>query len=191
MISKELIKGTTVELLRQAVTRLPADVKKALEDAYNREEDEVPRSQLKAILDNVSLAEENSLPMCQDTGVPIFFINVGKVEAEDIQEAIVEGVVEGTEVIPLRPNVVHPITRKNTGNNVGERMPYINYRFTDNNYLEIGVMPKGAGSENVSALGMLTPSQGLKGIKQFVVDVLLNAGSRPCPPVILGIGIGG
>ncbi|UCD93028.1 MAG: fumarate hydratase [Methanobacteriota archaeon] len=191
MISKEIIKGTTVELLRQAVTRLPADVKKALEDAYNREEDEVPRSQLKAILDNVALAEENSLPMCQDTGVPIFFVNVGNVETGNIQEAIVEGVLEGTEVIPLRPNAVHPITRKNPGNNVGERMPYVNYRFTDNDYLEIGVMPKGAGSENVSGLAMLTSAAGIKGIKQFVLDVLLKAGSKPCPPTILGVGIGG
>lgn len=191
MISKELIRGTTVELLRKAVTQLPADVKKALEDAYDSEEDEVPKSQLKVILDNIALAEENSLPMCQDTGIPIFFVNVGKVETENIQEAIVEGVLEGTKVIPLRPNAVHPITRKNPGNNVGERMPYINYRFSDTEYLEIGVMPKGAGSENMSALGMLTSAGGLKGIKQFILDVLLKAGSKPCPPTILGVGIGG
>lgn len=191
MISNELIKDTTVELLRFAVTQLPVDVKKALEDAYSIEEDEVPKAQLKAILDNVALAEKDSLPMCQDTGVPIFFVNVGKVETGDIQEAIIEGVKEGTKGIPLRPNAVHPITRKNPGDNVGERMPYMNYRFSDNDYLELGVMPKGAGSENMSALKMLTPAGGLKGIKQFVLDVLLNAGSKPCPPTILGVGIGG
>lgn len=191
MISNELIRDTTVELLRKAVTQLPADVKKALKDAYSREEDEVPRAQLKAILDNVALAERNTLPMCQDTGIPVFFVNVGRVETEDIQEAIVEGVRQGTERIPLRPNAVHPITRRNPGNNVGERMPYIYYRFSDRNYLELGVMPKGAGSENVSALGMLTPAAGLEGIKEFVLDVLLKAGSKPCPPTILGVGIGG
>jgi fumarate hydratase subunit alpha len=156
MISKELIVDTTVELLRQAVTRLPSDVKKALEDAYEREEDEVPRAQLKAILDNVALAEEGSLPMCQDTGIPIFFVDLGNVEVDNVQEAIVEGVKEGTKVIPLRPNVVHPITRKNPGTNVGEHMPYINCRISDNDHIEIGVMPKGAGSENMSALRMLT-----------------------------------
>lgn len=191
MISKELIVDTTVELLRQAETRLPSDVKKALEDGYNRETDEVPKAQLKAILDNVALAEENSLPMCQDTGIPIFFVDLGNIEVASVQEAIVEGVKEGTKAIPLRPNAVHPITRKNPGTNVGESMPYINCHLSDNDYMEIGVMPKGAGSENMSALRMLTPAAGIKGIKQFALDVLLNAGSKPCPPTILGMGIGG
>jgi fumarate hydratase subunit alpha len=191
MISREVIVDATVEILRQSVTKLPADVKKALQDAYEREEDEVPRAQLKAILDNVALAEENSLPMCQDTGVPIFFVSVGCVESDDVQEAIIEGVKKGTEVIPLRPNAVHPITRKNPGNNVGAHMPYINCKFSDKEYIEIGVMPKGAGSENMSAVKMLTPAAGLKGIRQFALDVLLNAGSKPCPPTILGMGIGG
>jgi fumarate hydratase subunit alpha len=100
-------------------------------------------------------------------------------------------VEKATELIPLRPNAVHPLTRKNPGTNIGERMPYINYKFSKDDYLEITVFPKGAGSENMSALAMLTPSQGIKGIKEFVLDTVVSAGGKPCPPIILGIGIGG
>jgi fumarate hydratase subunit alpha len=93
--------------------------------------------------------------------------------------------------VPLRPNEVHPITRENSGTNVGTGMPRIVYRPTDDPWMEITVLPKGAGAENMSALAMLTPSQGLKGIKSFVLDTVVGAGGRPCPPTIVGVGIGG
>jgi len=191
MISKEIIKRTTVELLRKAATDLPKDVIEALEKALKREEQEVPKMQLRAILENIRMAKESSIPMCQDTGILIFYVSQGKVGAEKLEEAILEGVVEGTKSIPLRPNAVHPITRKNPGTNVGERMPYINYRHSNSDFLEISVLPKGAGSENMSALAMLTPAQGLKGIKRFVLDTVVKAGGNPCPPTLVGIGIGG
>lgn len=191
MISEETIQATVVELLKRAVTKLPPDIEAALNAAYRKETSEVAKMQFKAILDNIKLAEETTTPMCQDTGVHIFYVNKGTPAAGNIEKAVRAGVKEATEKIPLRPNAVHPLTRKNPGTNLGERMPYINYTVTDTDYLEIHVMPKGAGSENMSKMAMLNPSQGIKGIKQFALDTLLNAGSKPCPPVILGMGIGG
>jgi fumarate hydratase subunit alpha len=191
MIKETLIKSTVVDLLQKAVTILPDDVKATLNRAYEIETDEVPKMQLKAILANIDLAEQNSIPMCQDTGIHIFYITLGNIEADNIGNAIIEGVKEATKKVPLRPNAVHPLTRENPGNNTGLRMPYINYRFSDEDYLEIGVMPKGAGSENMSALTMLTPSQGVKGVKEFALNTVMSAGGKPCPPTIIGMGIGG
>lgn len=191
MISDDTVKEACVEILRRSVTQLPMDTVTALREGYESETEDVPRMQLKAILDNVDLAVKTGTPMCQDTGVPIFFVNIGKVEINGIDNIIRAATEAATESVPLRPNAVHPLTRKNPGTNVGERMPYVNYHFSDNDCLEIGVMPKGAGSENMSRLAMLTPAKGLKGIKEFALETMLNAGGKPCPPVIFGLGIGG
>lgn len=191
MISESLIKQVTIDLLRKAVTTLPKDIKHALHGAYELEDGPIAKMQLKNILDNVELAEGSLLPMCQDTGIQIFYVTLGKDMVMNLNKAIEEGVKEATKEIPLRPNAVHPITRHNPGNNTGLKMPYINYRFSDEDYLEIAVMPKGAGSENMSALAMLLPSQGLKGIKDFALKTIMNAGGKPCPPTIVGMGIGG
>jgi len=131
--------------------------------------------------------------MCQDTGIPLFFVKLGNGNygVTEIEKGIILGTQQATKDVPLRPNVVHPLTRKNSGNNTGIHMPYINYTFHKEPYIELSVMMKGAGSENMSALEMLTPGQGKKGIKNFIVDTLVKAGSNPCPPVVLGIGIGG
>ncbi len=147
--------------------------------------------QLKAILDNVDIAGRIVKPICQDTGVPIFYVKVGNVLHGNIAKAIEDGVAEATKKVPLRPNAVHPITRKNPGNNVGRNMPYINYKIIPEPYIEITALPKGAGSENMSALAMLVPSQGMKGIKEFVLNTVVKAGSNPCPPTVIGVGIGG
>ena len=192
MINQKMIKDATIELLKRTVTRLPVDVNEALEKAYENEEKDVPKMQLKAILDNIKLAKELTKPLCQDTGILIFFVKVPKwMDAGIIEKSLIKAVEEGTGIIPLRPNAVHPLTRKNPGTNTGRNMPFINYKFTDEDYLEITAFPKGAGSENMSALGMLTPSMGIKGIKEFVLNTLLKAGAKPCPPIILGVGIGG
>ncbi|MBU7047541.1 MAG: fumarate hydratase [Theionarchaea archaeon] len=191
MIDEETITNTVVELLRKAVTKLPPDIEAALNTAYQKETSEVAKMQFKAILDNIKLAEETTTPMCQDTGIHIFYVTLGNVKTGNMEKAIRTGVERATAEVPLRPNAVHPITRKNPGTNLGEKMPYINYDVADTDYVEIHVMPKGAGSENMSKMAMLNPSQGVKGIKQFALDTLLNAGSKPCPPVILGMGIGG
>lgn len=191
MISEDMIRKATIELLRKTVTVMPVDVVNELKSAIRKETDEVPKMQLKAILDNLQLAERTTTPLCQDTGVTIFYVSLPRCLDIDVGKAITEAVRIATKEIPLRPNAVHPISRKNPGDNVGKSMPWINYRIWDKDFVEITVMTKGAGSENMSQMAMLTPSQGLKGVKEFVLNVVLRAGSNPCPPTILGVGIGG
>jgi fumarate hydratase subunit alpha len=191
MVNDMDIQNAVVELLRKTVVKLPADVEEALKKAYASETDEVPRMQLKAIIDNMELAEKGNTPMCQDTGVTIFYVTLPRECKVNVEKGIVEGVRKATKEVPLRPNAVHPLTRKNPGDNVGERMPYINWKVADQDYIEITVMTKGAGSENMSQLAMLTPSAGLKGIKEFALNTVLRAGSNPCPPTVIGMGIGG
>jgi fumarate hydratase subunit alpha len=191
MVTETDIQNATVELLRKTVVKLPADVEEALRKAYASETDEVPRMQLKAIVDNIDMAIKGNTPMCQDTGVTIFYAALPKNCTVDVEKGIIDGVRKATQDVPLRPNAVHPLTRKNPGDNVGERMPFINWKVHGKDYIEITVMTKGAGSENMSQLAMLTPTQGLKGIKEFILGAVLKAGSNPCPPTILGVGIGG
>ena len=191
MIRGSLIKSTAIELLRLASIYLPNDVKESLKSAYNAERDEVARMQLKAILNNISLAEEKNIPLCQDTGLHVFYADLGSVQVEDFEDSINEAVSEATKTIPLRPNAVYPFSRKNSGTNLGQHVPYINYKISDQPFVEITVMPKGAGSENMSSLAMLTPTQGISGVKEFILNCVMKAGGNPCPPNILGIGVGG
>jgi fumarate hydratase subunit alpha len=191
MVDEKDVQNAVVELLRRTVVRLPKDVEGAIRKAYESETDEVPKMQLKAIVDNIELAGKTNTPMCQDTGVTIFYVNLPRNCGVDVEKGIVEGVRRATKEVPLRPNAVHPITRKNPGDNVGDRMPYINWKVWDKDHIEITVMTKGAGSENMSQLAMLTPSAGIKGIKEFALSTILRAGSNPCPPTIIGMGIGG
>jgi fumarate hydratase subunit alpha len=191
MVTEVDIQNAIVELLRKTVVKLPADIERRIRQAYAEETDEVPRMQLKAIVDNIELAEKGNTPMCQDTGVTIFYVTLPRECKVNVEKGIVEGVRKATKEVPLRPNAVHPLTRKNPGDNVGERMPYINWKVADQDHIEITVMTKGAGSENMSQLAMLTPSAGLKGIKEFALNTVLRAGSNPCPPTVIGMGIGG
>lgn len=193
MVTKKIVEDVAVELLQLAATELPSDVKEALERAYSEEESEVGKAQLKAILKNVELAEKMRAPLCQDTGVVIFYVKAGSqvTGLDKIEEALRNATVKATEEVPLRPNAVDPFTQKNTGDNTGKFIPYINWEVVSGDALEITVMPKGGGSENVSALGMLSPSQGVKGLKKFVVDTVVNAGAKPCPPTVLGVAVGG
>jgi len=189
MKSTKVLEDVTVNLLKMAVTSLPEDVLEALRLAEREETSEIARTQLRAILANVASADRLALPMCQDTGIPIFFVR-GKC-LPHLEEGIRRGVSRATSEIPLRPNVVHPLTRHNPGDNLGKGMPYMHIELADLEYTEITVLPKGAGSENMSALAMLTPAQGVKGIKSFVLDTVVRAGGNPCPPTIIGVGIGG
>ncbi|MFX1577564.1 MAG: fumarate hydratase [Promethearchaeota archaeon] len=187
------LEDIVVTLLRLAVTDLPQDVTESLEHAFKKERNMTAKSQLKAILDNISLARTQSIPMCQDTGIQIFYLTVGsKFPLIDHLPTILERAVQrGTQEIPLRPNTVNPILHKNPGNNTGLYIPWINWKIVKGTELKITTFPKGGGSENVCRLGMLTPGQGMKGMKQFVIDSIIEAGAKPCPPTILGIGIGG
>lgn len=182
-----------VNLLRLAVTDLPSDVFKALENALRRERNPTAKSQLQTILENVTLARERSIPMCQDTGIQIFYISVGSDFSllSEIPYILTNAVRRGTQSIPLRPNTVHPILHENPGDNTGLNIPWINWKITEGADLRITAFPKGGGSENVCKLGMLTPGQGLDGMKRFVIDSMIEAGAKPCPPTIVGIGLGG
>ncbi len=188
-MATDLVEDVVVRLLKMAVTSLPSDVVDALRKAREEETSEVAKAQLDTIIQNIQLAEGGEIPMCQDTGIHLFYVS-GKCDPS-LKEKIKSGVARATQEIPLRPNLVHPLTRENPGNNLGEGMPPIHFSPTEDDFLEITVMPKGAGSENMSSLAMLTPSQGIKGIKSFVLDSVVRAGGNPCPPTIVGIGIGG
>jgi fumarate hydratase subunit alpha len=185
----ESMEDTVVNLLKLANTKIPVDIGWALESAAAWERNKIAQSQLGAIMDNIKKAEVLGRPMCQDTGIPIFYVR-GKFDSSIVKD-ISNGVKRATASIPLRPNTVDPITRENEGNNLGAGMPVIHFIPTDDDFTEITVLLKGAGSENMTRLAMLNPSDGIKGIEDFIADAVLDAGGRPCPPTIVGVGIGG
>lgn len=191
MITQKKIEDTICNLYHDAVINLPADVKSALEDAYKNEDSDLGLLNLKAILDNIDAAEEMGVPLCQDTGLPIIFVKLGNINVENLYQGIRNGVEKATKEVPLRPNVVHPFTRKNTGTNTGQGIPQIDIELIDEDYLELTIFPKGFGSENNNALKMALPGEGVEGVKEFVVETVVKAQGKPCPPVIVGVGIGG
>jgi len=191
MSLEKTIEDATVELIRRAVTRLPEDVMMALERAADAETEAGAKRELQAMIANVREAGRCTLPMCQDTGIPLFFVSIGPFLVKNLEDILASAVRRATVEAPLRKNVVHPLTRNNSGDNTGVEIPHVSYSFHDTDYMEIAFMPKGAGSENMSGLAMLNPSQGLPGIKKFVVESIVKAEGKPCPPAIVGVGIGG
>ena len=193
MVSKQVVENVAFELLQLAVTKLPDDVKHALIRAYDNEDNPVGKSQLKAILDNLALAEKNEIPLCQDTGIINFYVKVGnKIKnPNQIKESLNNATIRATKEIPLRPNAVNPFNQINAGDNTGRNIPYIHWEIVSGDSIELTVLPKGGGSENVSSLGMLNPSEGVEGLKKFVVETIINAGAKPCPPTIVGVAVGG
>ena len=187
------LEDSAVELIKRAATRLPDDVKSALQKAYHMERTKTGRMELEAIIENVRLAENIKSPLCQDTGAIVFYVTVGDKfdSAADVSKALRSAVRRATLEVPLRSNVVDPFSRKNTGDNVGVGMPIINWSIASGNFLELTVFLKGAGSENMCALAMLHPTEGIVGVKKFVTDAVVRAGGQPCPPTIVGVGIGG
>jgi fumarate hydratase subunit alpha len=188
-----VVEDTAFKLLQLAVIELPKDVKDALKRAYKEEESEAGKTQLEAILQNIELAEKTGTPVCQDTGVIIFYVKAGAdVKGLDkIEPALKKATIRATKEVPLRPNAVDPFTQKNSGDNTGNYIPFINWEIVSGDAIEITVMPKGGGSENVCALGMIPPGEGVKGLKKFVIDTIVKAGAQPCPPTILGVAVGG
>ncbi len=184
------IADATERALAEAEIRLPPDVLAAIERAAAAERGTVARRELRNILENIALAGERQVPICQDTGVPVVYLTLPPdiPFTPALNDAVREGVRRATASIPLRPNVVDPLTRENTHDNTGAGMPAVHVIPGDR--LTVTVLPKGAGSENASRIGMLLPSQA-KDIPKFVAETMLIAGGRPCPPVFLGVGIGG
>ncbi len=182
-----------VEAIKMAETRLPEDTVKALEKAYHKEQNELAKTQLGAILENIKIAEKEKLPMCQDTGLQTFFVEVGYdfPMLRELEAAIKEAVRTATEKVPLRPNAVHPFLNKNSGDNTGRFVPYIHWSFVEGDSAAIHIVPKGGGSENMSGLYMLPPGVGIEGIKKTVIEHIFRSGGKPCPPTVIGVGIGG
>jgi fumarate hydratase subunit alpha len=188
----QVIHDTTFRLLKMAVTILPKDVEAALRTAYERETNESAKTQLSAILTNLDIARDG-IPICQDTGVMVFYIKVGDKFPfiGEIEDALTQAVRKATAEIPLRPNAVNPIIGGNSGDNTGKEIPWVNWMIVPGDSLEITAFPKGAGSENVSVLGMLKPGVGLTGVKKLIVDNAINYMGKACSPNIIGVGIGG
>jgi fumarate hydratase subunit alpha len=190
---QKIVEDVAFNLLKQAVIYLPDDVKQALKKAYAEETSETGKTQLKTILDNIELAEKYQVPVCQDTGTIIFYIKAGA-EAKNldkIEEALIKATRRATKEAPLRPNAVDPFTQKNSGDNTGRFIPHINWEIVSGKDVEMTVMTKGGGSENVCMTGTLVPGEGVKGLKKFVIDAVIRAGAQPCPPTIVGVAVGG
>jgi len=186
------IKSGVVELIKKAEIELPEDVIVALKKAYDAEEG-LAKIQLKNILSNIEVAKKTGRPLCQDTGVQTFFVKAGVdfPNVGHLKTVITDAVRTATEKVPLRPNAVDPFTKFNHADNVGEYIPAITWDFVEGNDVLITAIPKGAGSENMSKLVMLRPGVGLESVKDFVVDEVVSAGGNPCPPTVIGVGIGG
>ena len=194
MISKEKLTEVIIELLRRASIRLAQSVKEGLQKALLIEDEEIAKHQFETIRENISIAEAQEVPVCQDTGVPIFFVKVGKnwPAGNEVVEAITEGTVKATKLIPLRENVIHPLTKQNSGTNTGWRMPFIYYEMIPKDFCEIQVLLKGFGSEAKTSLAYIPTSEDvIKGTIKFVLDCARKAFGEPCPPYIVGLGIGG
>ena len=192
MEDSKLVENVAFNILKQAVIFLPEDVKQALKKAFS-EETEPGKTQLRAILDNIDLAEKYQAPVCQDTGTIIYYVKAGdKVKSlSKVEEALINATRRATKEVPLRPNSVNPFDGKNSGDNTGRYIPFLNWEITSGDSLELTVMTKGGGSENVCVGGMIVPGEGIRGLKKFVVDAVVKAGAQPCPPNILGIAMGG
>jgi fumarate hydratase subunit alpha len=190
---KNVVEDAVVELLRKVSIELSPDIMEALTNAYENEVSDLGKSQLEAILENIRLAKEINKPICQDTGLMIFYVTIGN-EFGDfsfIPDTLATATRRATAEIPLRPNAVHPLTGQSQRDNTGVNVPIIHYDITAGDYIEITALPKGGGAENMSALAMLAPAMGVKGIKKFVIERIIAAGGKPCPPTVIGLGIGG
>jgi fumarate hydratase subunit alpha len=191
---EKVVEDTAVELLRIAATELPTEYVEEMERLMAETKGEVGRSQIRSILDDVKIAREGSLPMCQDTGVVSFIVKLGDgfPVRSNLRDILVRATRRATKEIPIRPNAVD-MFKGNTGDNVGLRghVPIVYVDLVPGDELEIIAMPKGGGSSNVANHRMLKPGLGMKGVKQFVVEAVAQAGSLGCPPYFVGVGIGG
>src|SRR6266550_4962728 len=179
----------------RALKLLPRDIKAGFDELIRRESDAIGRTVLDTMVENIAVAERTSNLLCQDTGIPIYNVIIGRNVAFDgvaIKEAIRRGCERATREHPLRSSIVHSITRKNEQTSCGVRVPIIHVDFdAREETVEVEMIPKGSGSENGSFLQMLIPADGVAAIKRFVVDKVIELGGRVCPPTIVGVGIGG
>ncbi len=185
------LRDAVSELCIRANRELPPDVRAAIESAYAAEPWPAAQRSLGILLDNLSLAKEKALPICQDTGLACVFLELGQeVHIDgDLNEAVQAGIRDGYAKGYLRCSVVaDPLRRVNTGDNTPG---VLTVRLVPGDVCRVTVLPKGFGSENMSRLAMLTPAEGVEGVRSFVLDAVRAAGPNPCPPIVVGVGIGG
>ncbi len=192
------IEDACKELYIRALKDIPKDVRAGLQKGYDAEVASGQKTSSKVmltVLENIKLADEKNMMVCQDTGLAIYKVLIGaklNVDGAEIKRRIRIAAERATKEHPLRSNTVHPITRKNTQTNTGQGIPIIKIDFVpDSGKLEIWMAPKGSGSENMSFLRMLKPADGMKAVKRYVLECVFDSGANPCPPTIVGIGLGG
>jgi fumarate hydratase subunit alpha/L(+)-tartrate dehydratase alpha subunit len=211
----EAVEEAARQLYVRALKVLPPDLKAALARARETETDDTGRRFLDIMLENVEVAERDANLVCQDTGTVVFWLEIGEECAFNLARvtaAVKRGTERATVEHPLRPNAVHPLTRKNTMTNTGRHLPAMHYEFVPGDSgagdvsedgpglpgaavpaegLKLHCLPKGSGSENMSFLKMLIPADGVAGVKRFILECIVEAGPKPCPPTIVGVGLGG
>ena len=184
----EVVKGMCIK----ANCHINKDIKSALSNSVKTEKSDISKGVIENLLKNAEIADSKEVPICQDTGMAVFFIEIGNevfVEGDTITDAVNKGVSMGYTDGYLRKSVVRdPLDRVNTKDNTPA---VIYYDFVKGDKIKITFAPKGFGSENMSQIKMLTPSKGIEGVKQFILDTVFQAGPNPCPPMVVGVGIGG
>ena len=192
---QKAVEDAAAHLYVWALKDIPQDLRDALAAARERETSIPGRRVLDTIVRNVEVADTEKNLVCQDTGIAVYYCRVGErfpLHPARIYQALYDGTERATVEHPLRSNTVHTLTRLNTGQNVGYRVPIVHWEFVpDWDGLDVKCVPKGSGSENMSFLKMCVPADGVRGIKAFVLESIVDAGGKPCPPGIVGVGIGG
>ncbi len=187
------LEETFYNFIKTVATGIPEDVYTAIKKAYEEEENPVAKTQLKAILEDMEIACKKTRPICQDTGTPYLWLEVGEdfpVKPTKIIEAFINALRRVTKEGYLRPNAVDPLYFKNSGDNTGRYIPWIHVEPVLGDKLKVYLMTKGGGSEAPSTLIMSTPLKGFENLKKGVVDAVARAGALPCPPIIVGVAIG-
>ena len=182
------------ELYIRALKQLPPDIKEGFDRLAKTETDAGAKGMLGTMIRNIAVAEDTNNLLCQDTGIPIYNVWIGRgveVDGVGLKDAIRRGCARSTREYSFRSSIVHPTTRFNEQTSTGRGIPVINIDFSSDASLVIEMIPKGSGSENNSWLRMAVPADGVDAIKTFVVDCVLDAGGKTCPPTIVGVGVGG
>ncbi len=191
----QIVEEAAKETYIRALCDLPPDVRNALKRAYEKETNPTAREVFNAIFKTIEIADKDKTLICQDTGLPIYMVKIGSKfpwNGYQIKNRLTIGARRATQEFPFRGSSTHPLTRVNPQTSVGEGLPVIHYDFAeDSDCLDILMIPKGSGSENMSKMQMFYPAHGIAALKKFVIDTVFETGANPCPPGIIGVGIGG
>jgi tartrate/fumarate subfamily iron-sulfur-dependent hydro-lyase alpha chain len=193
-VDLKAVEEVAKQLYIRALKELPPDIKRGFDALAAAESDAGAKRMLGTMIRNIAVAEDTDNLLCQDTGIPVYNVWIGRgveVDGAGLKQAIRSGCARSTREYAFRSSIVHPTTRVNEQNSTGRGIPVINIDFSEEESLVLEMIPKGSGSENNSWLRMAVPAEGVDAIKTFVVDCVLEAGGKTCPPTIVGVGVGG